>query len=267
MFHVIHFSVICSEWHIMMTAPNCLDIALTSNNWATYGDLDGLAESDRKNIITQALRDKLDGEEHTLVDLMFRDISSEYGSLCGMALMYKALYDTILTDSQLTAYTYDKMKFALAQEIKMPETEAKAAPDVHILKSFYDFICAKNKPGAGSGILGITLQGPGSTTSLLGGSELTVPGGSATTTLAGSGTTSQTPETKDSSNECNNWSTILNRCLDDLDSAVKDFLGSPSRKKREILDEKEQRKSDHVISTTNPVTENTKCSFHVSSRY
>ena len=125
----------------MMAAPNCMDLAMTSNKWATLEDLDGLAEADRKNILNQALRDNLNSEVHNLVDLMFRDTSSDLGSLCAMSFMYKALYDTILTDTQLTTYTYDKMKETIVQELNLEASQASIITDVDLLEHFHNFIC------------------------------------------------------------------------------------------------------------------------------
>ena len=48
-----------------------------------------------------------DGEIHTLIDLSIRDVSAEKGSLCGMAAIYQALENTVLTKSELKKLTYN----------------------------------------------------------------------------------------------------------------------------------------------------------------
>ena len=52
-------------------------------------------------MLIEKLNEKLNSSVHNHIDLNLREISSEQGSLCGMAAIYQALGDTLLTRSQV----------------------------------------------------------------------------------------------------------------------------------------------------------------------
>lgn len=60
------------------------------------------------------------------------------GGLCGLASLYQALEDTILTVSQLKQYNYLAMRAALAAEMGINTTEAAAHNDSALLDQFYN---------------------------------------------------------------------------------------------------------------------------------
>ena len=53
----------------------------------------------KKNLLMEKLNQKLNSSVHNHIDLNLREISSEQGSLCGMAAIYQALGDTLLSRS------------------------------------------------------------------------------------------------------------------------------------------------------------------------
>ena len=55
----------------------------------------------KKTLLMEKLNQKLNSSVHNHIDLNLREISSEQGSLCGMAAIYQALGDTLLTRSQV----------------------------------------------------------------------------------------------------------------------------------------------------------------------
>ena len=55
----------------------------------------------KKTLLIEKLNQKLNSSVHNHIDLNLREISSEQGSLCGMAAIYQALGDTLLTRSQV----------------------------------------------------------------------------------------------------------------------------------------------------------------------
>ena len=96
-----------------------------------------MADADKKNILMTNLNRFFNGEVHTLIDLSIRDISSEKGSLCGMAAVYQALENTILTKSELKKLTYDEGKARIGEEMKKDPIQAKKLADVQILTEYH----------------------------------------------------------------------------------------------------------------------------------
>ena len=66
----------------------------------------------------------LSSEFHTVVDLSMRDLTGDKGSLCGLAALYRAGLDTLLTVSHLKHLSYDNIRTVLAAEMNTPGTAA-----------------------------------------------------------------------------------------------------------------------------------------------
>ena len=74
---------------------------------------------------------------HSVLDLSTRAVSAEQGGLCGLAAMYQALDDTIMTKSQLRDVGYDDMKYSVVQEMLMTASEARRLSDADLLMHFH----------------------------------------------------------------------------------------------------------------------------------
>ena len=94
-------------------------------------------DADKKNILMTNLNRWFNGKVHTLVDLSIRDITAEKGSLCGMAAVYQALHNTILTKSEIKELSYDDGRFKIAEEMKEDPKAAKKLTDVEVLTAFH----------------------------------------------------------------------------------------------------------------------------------
>ena len=114
-----------------------MDQSLLQNSWVSDEELEGLIDADKKNMLMTNLNKWYDGEVHTLVDLSMREVSGDKGSLCGMAAVYQALENTILTKSELKKLSYDDAKAAIAKEIEMDSKEAKKIKDAAILAAYF----------------------------------------------------------------------------------------------------------------------------------
>ena len=53
----------------------------------------------------------------------FREMRSDIGSICGIIALYLALFDTILTKSQLKKMTYESMRETIFSELQMEASE------------------------------------------------------------------------------------------------------------------------------------------------
>ena len=126
-----------------MVEKNCMELGLLMNEWAIGDDLKGLDQSDVKALLALKLSQKLDPQEHSLPELAVRDISAPTGGLCGLAFLYKALYDTILTESQLTKHSHVSMKKVILNELNMPASMAESETDIYILGLYHDFMCSE----------------------------------------------------------------------------------------------------------------------------
>ena len=94
-----------------------------------------------KNLLIKKLNKHLDGEVHSVVDLSMRDTTGDRGSLCGLAAVYQAGKDTILSISQLKKMSFDDVKSALAAELGLDPTTVKGTNDIELLESFYSCKC------------------------------------------------------------------------------------------------------------------------------
>ena len=96
-----------------------------------------LIDADKKNILMTNLNRWFDGEIHTLIDLSIRDVSSDKGSLCGMAAVYQALENTVFTKSELKEMTYDDGRVKIAEEMGQDPKKAKKMTDAQILTDYH----------------------------------------------------------------------------------------------------------------------------------
>ena len=124
---------------MLMKEENCLALALVMNEWATADDLKGLLKPDLRALLSLELSKKL---EHSLPDLAVRNSSAPRGGLCGIAFLYKALHNTVLTESQLLNHSYSSMKNAIVREMNMSEITAQSEDDFYILGLYHDYVCS-----------------------------------------------------------------------------------------------------------------------------
>jgi hypothetical protein len=66
-----------------------------------------------------------------------RSVQGLFGGLCGLASLYQALENTILTVSQLKQYNYMKMRATLAAEMGTNTSQTATLSDSALLDQFY----------------------------------------------------------------------------------------------------------------------------------
>ena len=141
-------SVICTPWHdyVYSISPlNCLDIALVQNRWAKYEDVLDMSDLDKRSLLAISLNQVLDEVEHSLPELQSRETTASSGGLCGMAAVYQALHDTLLTSSQLKHMNHITMKEAILSELKMDLVLAKTALDLKVLRWYFEKVCHQHQ--------------------------------------------------------------------------------------------------------------------------
>ena len=127
----------CFQWDSYIEDPDCLRKSLTNNLWATAEELADKNEAEVKNLLIEKLNFYYDGEIHSIVDLSMRDITGDKGSLCGMASMYQAAKQTILTVSQINLMSFNDVKGQIGLELLYDTATAKKQKDLEIIGEFY----------------------------------------------------------------------------------------------------------------------------------
>ena len=101
--------------------------------------LDALQEDEsKKMLLVEKINQNLNSSMHNQVDLSLREISSSQGGLCGLAAIYQALKDTLLTKSQLRAMGYEELVEVMAEEMRMDLDDARKKSDAEMLMHLHD---------------------------------------------------------------------------------------------------------------------------------
>ena len=80
------------------------------------------------------IRDRI----HSLPDLGKREMVSDQGGLCGLAILYHALVSTIATSSMLRKLDYDTMRELMASEINVKRSKIPEYIDSALLAEFHE---------------------------------------------------------------------------------------------------------------------------------
>ena len=131
-------SVECFPWFQDIEDPNCISLGLINNYWADLEDIQTLDPPAIKTMLIKKLSKYYDGNIHSEIDLGMREETSDKGSLCGMAAVYQAGHQTILTISQLKQMSYDDVKIKIGEVLGMTADDSKKAKDVELLTSFHE---------------------------------------------------------------------------------------------------------------------------------
>ena len=115
---------------------DCIATALLSNEWVTSEDILQLDDSEKKTLLTEKLGTYYSSEIHTSLDLSMRPVTGDKGSLCGLAAVYQAALQTILTKSEMKQMSFDEVKAKLGEKIAMDATTTKATFDDDFLNLY-----------------------------------------------------------------------------------------------------------------------------------
>ena len=110
---------------------------MVNNNWKQEDELASLADGKIKDLLVKNLSWFYNGNIHTSIDLARREPTGDKGSLCGMAAVYKAALQTILSEFQLKLMTYDEVKVEIGKYIDMSPSLARKQVDFDFLTDFY----------------------------------------------------------------------------------------------------------------------------------
>ena len=112
-------------------------MSLLNNDWKQEDELASLADGKIKDLLVKNLSWFYNGNIHTSIDLARREPTGDKGSLCGMAAVYKAALQTILSEFQLKLMTYDEVKVEIGNYIDMSPSLARKQVDLDFLTDFY----------------------------------------------------------------------------------------------------------------------------------
>ena len=108
------------------------------NEWATEEELAALGDTEKKSKMVESLHLLLNPEIHSLPDLGKREMVSDQGGLCGLAVLYHALVSTIATSSMLRKLDYDTMRELMASEINVKRSKIPEYIDSALLIEFHE---------------------------------------------------------------------------------------------------------------------------------
>ena len=132
----LYCPVYCTDWFSYLSSKECVEAALTTNKWATSSILAGLQKAEKLSLLVENLHFFLSAKLHPLEDLSGRKESGAKGSLCGLAALYQAARDTILTESQIKLMSYDLLRDRIGGEMGLNDT--KPLSDQALLEQFYE---------------------------------------------------------------------------------------------------------------------------------
>ena len=137
----ILFSVECFAWHSYIAegaGADCITASLLNNNWVTAQELASLEAADLKNLLIKKLNFYYSGDVHSIVDLSMREVTGDKGSLCGMAALYQAARQTILTVSQIKQMSFTAVKVLLGEEMLYDKTTTIKLSDYELSSLYHD---------------------------------------------------------------------------------------------------------------------------------
>ena len=95
------------------------------------------ALEDKKSLLVEKLKTYYDSEVHSTLDLSMRAVTGDKGSLCGMAAMYQAASQTILTVSEMKQMSFDEVKILMGALLGKDEGASKATKDFDFLAEYH----------------------------------------------------------------------------------------------------------------------------------
>ena len=101
---IYDFPVSCFQWSSYIRAKDCVDLALAHNGWERPDTLTNMTSAEKKTLLVSKLSFHYDGEVHSEFALVNRKVSSDAGSLCGLAAVYQAAVDTTFTLFQVIIF-------------------------------------------------------------------------------------------------------------------------------------------------------------------
>ena len=96
-----------------------------------------MEEADIKNLLIKKLNYYYDGEIHSIVDLSMREVIGDKGSLCGMAALYQAARQTLLTISQIKQMSFNDVKVLMGQEMLYDKTTSIKLKDQEFISMYF----------------------------------------------------------------------------------------------------------------------------------
>ena len=116
---------------------NCIDTALLNNEWATSEEIMELDDNGKQGLLLEKLGTYYSSDVHSSLDLSMREVSGDKGSLCGLAAVYQAAIQTILTKSEMKQMSFDDVKEMLGEKVSMDRTTTKATFDKDFLELYF----------------------------------------------------------------------------------------------------------------------------------
>jgi hypothetical protein len=108
------------------------------NRWVTAAILTTMDADGKKGKVVEMLGLQLSTKKHTIMDLSGRAVALPQGGLCGLAALYQAMIDTVMTKSQLREAGYDDIREKITKEMLMSRSATKSWSDADLLMHYHD---------------------------------------------------------------------------------------------------------------------------------
>ena len=124
-----------------------MKLALINNQWYSEEELTDLDNAKIKSKLVNRLNNYYDSSIHSNMDLNLRNEMGDKGSLCGLATIYQAAVQSVLTVSAIKQMGFDDVKRTLGAEMNIDPISTQKMKDKDLLELYYANTCEQYTTG------------------------------------------------------------------------------------------------------------------------
>ena len=118
-----------------------MKLSLINNQWFSEEEVVDLDNAQVKTLLVNRLNNFYDSSIHSNMDLSLRNEMGDKGSLCGLATVYQAAVQTVLTVSAIKQMGFDDVKRALGAEMGIDPISTQKMKDKELLQLYHANTC------------------------------------------------------------------------------------------------------------------------------
>ena len=118
-----------------------MKLTLINNQWFSEEEVVDLDNAQVKTLLVNRLNNFYDSSIHSNMDLSLRNEMGDKGSLCGLATVYQAAVQTVLTVSAIKQMGFDDVKRTLGAEMGIDPISTQKMKDKELLQLYYANTC------------------------------------------------------------------------------------------------------------------------------
>ena len=136
-------SVECFDWSSYVDDSDCMKLSLINNQWFSEEELVDLDNNEVKSKLVNRLNNFYDSSIHSNMDLKLRNEIGDKGSLCGLATIYQAAVQTVLTVSAIKQMGFDDVKRTIGAEMNIDPISTQKMKDKDLLELYHANTCVQ----------------------------------------------------------------------------------------------------------------------------